>query len=211
MSTYRWHHNVSVDGKVYPLRNRLDPAYGSIDLSDHAFGLSPAEGRTQTAVHELGHALVWLHQGGVRVRKVRLGPHLHTVSHRHVSGCTAKAPVHDTSRMLDWALGVAAGERAVDRWLREEGLWTPSRAAWAELTAKHDRDLILGTAALDPRPAFGTAPGGGDYADLHELADQALVQVWDRLRDAVPVLLSRESISGDELGSLVGTANRRHA
>jgi len=199
--TYTWHHNVRVAGEVYPLRNRLDDAYNG-ELSDRAFGYTPEQSTEMAAVHELGHALVWLDRG-VHVRYVELKSRV-----RHgnpVDGTTMCGPVaHD--RMLGWALGVVAGERAVDRWLREEGLWTPSRAAWSELSAMHDRDVIL-SSSIDPKPSFGS--GMVDYGDLHQLADDALVKVWERVRASVPVLLTRRSISGNELGRLNGLRNAR--
>jgi hypothetical protein len=202
-ATYHWHHDVRVNGAVYPLRNKLDKAYGSGELSNRAFGFTPEQSRVQTAVHELGHALVWLHHG-VHVKRVSLRQEIR--AGHAVDGGAETGPVQDNSLMLGWALGLVAGERAVDRWLLAEGLWTPSRAAWAELSAKHDRDQVL-TSTIDPRPAFGT--GGADYADLHELADQALAKVWERLLKAVPVLLLRKAISGAELARLSGLTNRR--
>ncbi|MGV9816625.1 hypothetical protein ACWDTQ_32520, partial [Streptomyces cellulosae] len=117
---------------------------------------------------------------------------------------SAHRRVHDIERMLGWALGVVAGERAVDRWLREEGLWTPSRAAWAELAAKHDRDTILAS-PIYPTPGFGS--GTADYGLLHQLADDALARVWEQVRATVPVLLTRRSLTGHELGAMNGIRN----
>ncbi|MGN7135485.1 hypothetical protein [Streptomyces pseudogriseolus] len=196
---YVWHHDVRVGGVVYPLRHRLDDAYNG-ELSDRVFGFTPEQSAEMAAVHELGHALVWLDRG-VHVRyvdlkkRVRLG--------NPVDGNAVCGPVAN-DRMLGWALGVAAGERAVDRWLREEGLWTPSRAAWAEVSAKHDRDAILAS-SIDPKPCFGS--GMADYGDLHQLADDALVRVWERVRASVPVLITRQSIGGNELGAMNGIVN----
>ncbi|MEV8100536.1 hypothetical protein [Kitasatospora sp. NPDC085879] len=86
------------------------------------------------------------------------------------------------------AIGVAGGERAQDRWLREAGLWTPDRAAAVELAAYGDR------AWLQDRPR--SCP---DLMALHDMADDALDQVWERLTAALPVLLRQQAMSGEQL------------
>ncbi|MEU9754338.1 hypothetical protein AB0D90_14530 [Streptomyces althioticus] len=196
-STYNWHHDVRVNGAIYPLRNRLDDAYNGQPLSDRLFGFTPEQSAAKAAVHELGHALVWL-DGGLRVTQVALKRRLD--GNDPFYGVVGSGPIWE-GRTTAWAVGAVAGERAVDRWLREEGLWTPSRAAWAELSAQHDRVKVLDL-PLDPKPGFGSLLA--DYGDLHQLADNALTRVWDRLRATLPALLTRESIGGQELATMNG-------
>ncbi|WP_228183955.1 hypothetical protein [Streptomyces anulatus] len=196
MALTRWHHDVVLeDGTVYPLRHRLEdgPEYGAVN--GRALGLTAAQSRTGTAVHELGHALVWL-AGGLHVTGLAVG-----TEPGGRAQCTLRThtPEHRAARVI----GIVAGERAVDRWLRETGLWTPSLAAMAELEAAHDRALVLD--ATRPRPAFGD--GGPDYSDLHHLADQALDTIWDRLLTALPVLVRDGEMTGDRLAARTGLTN----
>ncbi|MGW7617463.1 hypothetical protein ACWGLG_16655 [Streptomyces antimycoticus] len=194
-----WHHDLRLeDGAPYPLRNRLEegPEYG--DINDQVLGLTKKQSRTGQAVHELGHAMVWL-AGGLHV--VNLGIDIGR------GGRAMCLPTNRTQeQQMTRIIGIVAGERAQDRWLRETGLWTPSRAAMAELGAAHDRSLVF---AADPRPRPGFGSGGADYSDLHDLADRALDGIWGSIQDALPVLVRRGSLSGDQLAKLSGLTNHR--
>ncbi|MFF8786859.1 hypothetical protein [Streptomyces sp. NPDC015125] len=191
-----WHHGyVLSDGTPYPLRHRLSThARSAPVLNDHVLGLSEQESRSSCAAHELGHAVLWLTRG-VHVVGLGIG-----VGRGGRAECGPPAP----QQRLDWAIAVAAGERAQDRWLRETGLWTEDRAAFAELGATSDRAQIF-AADPTPRPAFGD--GGPDYAELHTLADHALDEHWDAILIAMPALLREGWMTGDRLGAWVRTRN----
>lgn len=191
-----WHHGyVLPDGTPYPLRHRLSArAQNAPVLSDRVLGLSKQESRANCAVHELGHAVLWL-TCGIRVVSVGVG-----VGLGGQAVCRPPAP----EQRLDWAIALVAGERAQDRWLREAGLWTEDRAAFAELGARIDRALIF---AADPTPRPGFGDGGPDYADLHALADQALDEHWETILTALPTLLSMGLMTGDSLAACTGIAN----
>jgi hypothetical protein len=196
-----WHRDVRLaDGQPYPLRNRLTEGPVSGDINDRVLGLTEKQSRMSTAVHELGHAVVWL-AGGLHVRYlgVGIGP----------GGQAACEPVTRTpEEQMSCVVGAVAGERATDRWLRESGLWTPSLGALAELGAAHDRAYVF---ACDPKPRPGFGDGDVDYSVLHDLADEALDAVWIKVMMALPILVRRGQMTGDELADCVGLANQRAA
>ncbi|MCC3775073.1 hypothetical protein [Streptomyces sp. UNOB3_S3] len=69
-----------------------------------------------------------------------------------------------------------AGERAQDRWMREQGLWTPERAWVIERLSAHDRNLVAECLKECRRAelGFGYTPAGGlDFAVVHRAADAA--------------------------------------
>lgn len=199
MTTTIWNRDVRLaDGTVYPLRNRLTEGPASGEISDRTLGLTPEQCRTSTAVHELGHAVMWL-AGGLHVHHlgVGIGP----------GGQAVCGPVTQTpEERLHRVLGVVAGERAQDRWLRETGLWTPSLAAMAELGAAHDRAYVF---ACDPEPRPGFGDGDVDYSVLHTMADEALDGIWDKVMTALPVLVQRSWMTGDDLADCVGLPNHK--
>lgn len=194
-----WHHGyVLPDGTPYPMRHQLsDDARKAPVLGAQVLGLSRTDHRTSVAVHELAHAVLWL-AFGVPVVSVGVG-----LGRGGLAECDQPAP----ENRLGWAIGVAAGERAEDRWLRATGLWTQDLAANAELGARADRAEIL--AATRPRPAFGT--GGPDFAEFHDMADQALETHWGRVMAALPCLLDAGCMTGDELATVTGLPNRARA
>lgn len=190
-----WHHDVHVNGTVYPTLNR-PPEWvhngGLTELRD-LMGLSNHDLLAATAAHELGHALVWL-VGGLHVSGLDL------TSDGRYSGHAVAVPSGRSDEARPLTIGMAAGERAEDRWLREAGLWTPHRAAAVELGAFTDRAQVLEN--VTPKPAFGT--GGLDYTELHNMADAAVDEVWDRLLFALPRLVRCRAMSGRELAQAAG-------
>lgn len=198
--TTAWYHDVVLsDGSVYPLRNRLSEDIRG-DISNEALGLTGEQSRASTAVHELGHAMVWL-ASGLHVQYLGVG-----IGSGGQAACTAVAKT--PQELMARITGVVAGERAQDRWLREGGLWTPSLGAVAELGAAHDRAYVF---ACDPTPRPGFGDGEIDYSVLHDLADEALDAVWDKVLLALPVLVRRGRMTGDELADCVELTNRRAA
>ncbi|MFE9337784.1 hypothetical protein [Streptomyces sp. NPDC007063] len=197
MATTVWHRDVRLaDGQPYPLRNRLTEGPASGDISDRILGLTEKQSRMSTAAHELGHAVVWL-AGGLHVRHLGLGI--------GPGGQAVCEPVTQTpEETMNRVVGVVAGERAVDRWLRETGLWTSNLAAMAELGAAHDRAYVF---ECDPEPRPGFGDGDVDYSVLHDLADEALDAVWDKVMAALPILTRAGLMTGDELADHVGMRN----
>ncbi|MFE2693672.1 hypothetical protein [Streptomyces mirabilis] len=189
-----WHHDYVVNGVPYPLRNRLDWPHD--EINDRMLGFTDEESRTSTAVHELGHGVVWLAAGvHVLYLGVGIGP----------GGQAACASVTQSPQeRLARVIGTVAGERAVDRWLRETGRWTPEHAAMAELGAWQDRAYVF---ACDPQPRPGFGDGEIDYSVLHDLADQALSASWDNILAALPVLLRAGRMTGDQLAACTGLPN----
>ncbi|MDX3549528.1 hypothetical protein PV724_44445 [Streptomyces europaeiscabiei] len=194
--TTTWHHDVVLsDGSAYPLRNRLSEDIRG-DINDEALGLTAEQSRTSTAVHELGHALVWLASGlHVQYLGVGIGP-------GGQAACTAVTKTQQ--ELMGRVTGVVAGERAQDRWLRETGLWTPDLAAMAELGAAHDRAYVF-ACGPEPRPGFGDSDV--DYSVLHDLADEALDALWGKVMTALPILTRVGRMTGDELADHVGMCN----
>jgi hypothetical protein len=190
-----WHHNVRrADGTPYPTRNRLEdgPEHGDIDPI--TLGLSQEDSRAICAVHELGHAVVWL-AGGIHVASLHLEDGF---------GGQAVCVSRSLTPTMSLVIGTVAGERAVDRWLRQTGLWTPSLAAMAEVTAAHDRASVF---SYDPQPRPGFGDGDVCYSVLHDLADEALDAQWDRILDVLPDFIRTGCMTGDELASRIGLPN----
>ncbi|MEV6696209.1 hypothetical protein AB0M68_03475 [Streptomyces sp. NPDC051453] len=192
-----WHYEAALDdGTPYPTRNRLGDAQLREAVNPQTLGLSEADSRAIAAAHELGHAVVWM-AGGFHV--VTLGVGDAFGGHAEVASAGRKA----TTTLFT---GLAAGERAVDRWLRETGLWTPSLAAMAELTAAHDRAAVF-EMEPHPRPSFGDGPV--DYSVLHDIADEALDRVWAQVMTALPTLIQAGRMTGDQLASHIAIPNPR--
>ncbi|HEY9370441.1 hypothetical protein [Streptomyces sp.] len=190
-----WHHEAALDdGTPYPTRNPLGDAQLHEAVNPQALGLSEADSRAIAAVHELGHAVVWM-AGGFHV--VTLGVGVEFSGHAQIAAASRWA----TTPLF---AGLVAGERAVDRWLRETGLWTPSLAAMGELTAAHDRAAVF-EMEPHPRPSFGDGPV--DYSVLHDLADEALDDVWDQVMTALPTLVHVGQMTGDQLASRIAIPN----
>ncbi|MEV7602940.1 hypothetical protein AB0O91_36800 [Kitasatospora sp. NPDC089797] len=189
-----WHHDVTLFGEPYPTRNPVPDHFRTGDVTaDELMGLPREQRLAATAAHELGHALLWA-AAGLRVGRVSIVDDDHRSGH----AMALSTGVPDEARLL--AVGTAGGERAEDRWLREAGLWTPDRAAVVELSAHGDRARLLD--CTSPRPVFGT--GGPDFAVLHDMADEALDRVWGRLMGALPVLVRRQALTGQQLASITG-------
>lgn len=147
-------------------------------------------------VHELGHFLVNWKLGAYMLgfRMLSGGP-----------GLFPKAVV--TSRARDdwtrqWLVSGAAGERACERWLHEEELWTPARAVYAEIMGMDDREAAL---ARDPSLTFDGGPN--DYRHLQDEADLILDEVWPVLRRGLPRFTTFGELTGDNACARLGIKN----
>lgn len=136
----------------------------------------PLEGHV---VHELGHALIYLHFG-VPV----------------AISMTPSEKTNSSARVLSWnpafeglpkhcrRLVVTGGDRAVLRWLKEREYWSPLEECYWEIKAQLDRRQLQG----DLDVTFGGAPGPRDYDTLCAEVDMILDLYWDRLLDWFPRL-----------------------
>ncbi|WP_331742582.1 hypothetical protein [Kitasatospora sp. NBC_00039] len=109
----------------------------------HVPGLDHATYRRAVSVHEAGHTVVALHVG-MHVQGVEI------VEHTRDVGCGPRLELEGTmspgpNELAYSALvkQLAAGERAEQRWLRDNGLWTQDRGWAAEMGALHDRDAAV--------------------------------------------------------------------
>jgi hypothetical protein len=142
-----------------------------------ALNLDPTQERRSIAAHEAGHAAAYLAHGikFIDITIGGLGP--------DENGITPAARVRPlpTFRATDEQVlqVLAAGERAQDRWLREQGLWTPTRAWAVEVTAGHDRGEMK---------RHGLDYDTSDLTSLHAETDALLDRLWPsviRLGDAL--------------------------
>ncbi|WP_035796445.1 hypothetical protein [Kitasatospora mediocidica] len=124
------------------------------------YGLPDSHHRQMTTIHEAGHAAVLL-AAGIPFDHMSLGQHPNTAAPQagYVK-CTF------TGTLETYIHFFAAGERAQDRWLREQGLWTPIRAWATEILAYTDRQGIAEYAPAD------------DLTALHDEVDTLLDGLW---------------------------------
>jgi hypothetical protein len=193
------------------------PAFGPDGTIDPLAVLdlpAPAERRLQ-AVHEAGHAVLAL-RGGIPVRHAQLTPG--GTGPEGTNGHINAGPFNVD--WLDYALMLAAGERASDRWLRLEGLYTPARGWVAEVTAQMDREALEESAAALSSPVTvvygrGTdlAADRVDYADVCDDVDGCLTEptVWRRVLAVASALDARGFLDAAALAALTGLPNEMAA
>lgn len=201
-----WHDELVIDGRPYPTRHST-PDLGPSSRA-YLSGLTDAQLDSLRAVHESAHAVAGL-AAGAYVHHAKIST---TAGLRNTSA-EGRGPVlgGDTwtcnlSDGLGFATLMGAGERAEDLWLREQGLWTPVRAAGLELGAYADRRQVL-----DLNPHMGFGGGHDDYLVVHELADQAVAEHWDVITAVGAVLAERLHLTGDEIADLAGLPNGTHS
>jgi hypothetical protein len=193
-----WHHNLGVADpgekhRIYPTRALFT---GTGELADVA-DFTQAQHIEAVAVHELGHFLVnWKLGAYMRSFSIRDAPS-NVIPDAEV--CFSYPDTVDARRIL---VGGAAGERACDRWLREEGLWTPARAVYAEVQGQTDRQDAL---AEDPSITFDGGPN--DYSLLQDEADGLLDEMWPLLRRGLPGFCDFVRLTGDAACSMLGIRN----
>lgn len=188
-----WHTFVDVEGQPYPTRHR---AYFSDPDEAHRLDLTSDHIQQLRAVHEAAHAVVAL-TGGAHLHYAQITPAGQDKG--GVGGITHACHVVGGELFVTFC---GAGERAADRWLREQNLWTPERAVRAEVGAAKDRRM-----ALDANPHVGFGDREADYRVVHDLADRAIDQYWPAITAVADVLAEQEYLSGDEVARIVGHPN----
>lgn len=173
------------------------------------FGFEEESRRGQMvyAVHEAGHAALFL-RAGVPVVQMKF------YSPQEVRRWKAKAVTISGER--ERPLGahmtcLAAGERAADRWLHEEGLWNTERAWAVERYANHDRkdleDVVREHLGKDF--TYGLDPGGElDCASVHDWADAGLDAVWGGVMALAEELVARRSLDRAQVEAVFKSATR---
>ncbi|MEU1779253.1 hypothetical protein ABZ545_07155 [Streptomyces abikoensis] len=158
--------------------------------------------RRSVAVHEAGHAILDF-ASGIPVVEIHLCDDLGKVPGEG-GAAWVKCGSGWTVPCMSYLAMCAAGERALDRWMREEGLWTPDRAWVAERASTEDRRMADHAVRTSMGMELIYGPGIGiDYADVQAAADTDLDPLWDRvLRLAAAV---------DEHGHLTGREAARYA
>lgn len=130
-------------------------------------------------IHEAGHAVAAIAQGfPVRYTEI--------YEPRDGSAGVTVITVDDWSKPPTLAF-YAAGERAVDRWLREHDLWTPEMAVMAEASAASDRR--------------------GNYSftleKAHDLADTVIDTHWPAIVAVADTLATARRLEGEAVGDIV--------
>ncbi|WP_369183652.1 hypothetical protein [Streptomyces sp. Y1] len=155
-----------------------------------ALDLPVGELRRALATHEAGHVAAMLYFGApferVYIRDdLGVAPDHPGSGGAVVFGTTWSAPLRDGLIML------AAGERAQDRWLRENGRWNAQRGWVTELAAIGDRRDIYEAVqdAFDEDVTFAAGDDPcRDLAALHDHTDTLLFMLWEqvgRIADAL--------------------------
>jgi hypothetical protein len=194
-----WHDNIGVENldgtghEVFPTRALFTGEGALGELADFTAG----QHLQAVAAHELGHFLVnwklgaWMTRISVQEDPGNVIPK-GVVSFVHPDG--------EESRPV--LIGGAAGERAADRWLHEQGLWTPARAVYGELQGSNDRQAAR---TADPSITFDGGPN--DYRHLQDEADRILDETWPLLVRGLKHFHDFAAYTGDEMCGLLGIPN----
>lgn len=161
-----------------------------------------------TAVHEAAHAVLF-HLAGATVEHVGIR------MRREATGHPARVGVTEVDYNL--TLGslfpaLAAGERAEDRLLHEQRLWSPRRAWAVERLASGDRARIERTLleCTGRSMTYGTAPSSCcDYQNLHRATDAALTSAWSAVRTVADALVEHRHLPGLRLARIVADCRVR--
>lgn len=183
---------------------RTPPPLYEVDSTDVVTAYTPQEQLLNTAVHEAGHAVLYLSAGhSVGSVALEAPEDLSDLARAAVKYLPATGP------WLGFALAYAAGERAEDRWLRETGLWSMDRAWASECHAWGDRSQVAEVlqACHHRELTFHGHPGDwGDYAWITDRADKALDQVWDQVLALGHHLAAHRFVTGEEAARIAGIA-----
>ncbi|MET8544119.1 hypothetical protein ABZW03_26235 [Kitasatospora sp. NPDC004799] len=173
-----------------------------------ALSLPTDELRQTLAAHEAGHVAVLLHFG-IPFQSVYIRDDLGLVPDRAgnggavVLGSSWSGPLYSALVML------AAGERAQDRWLRENGRWNTARGWLTELGAIGDRREIY--RAVDEVTGRDVTFGAGDdpcrdLAALHDHTDALLDLLWERVGRVADALNGHGQLTGEQAAEAAGVS-----
>jgi hypothetical protein len=199
-----WYGDTRINFEPDPTRNPV-PSF-AVNSNDCLDSLTYGQRDVLRAVHEAAHAVAILAASGY-VHDVMI----RTTAWLQGQPATGAGVVGGEARGCNFPGGPAfvtvltAGERAEDRWLRENGLWTSTLAAGVELGARGDRLTIL---TANPHIGFGT---GQDYSTVHDLGDRFVDEHWTRILAVAEALVSRCHLTGDEAASHAGLPNGTHS
>ncbi|MFF2612379.1 hypothetical protein [Kitasatospora sp. NPDC058046] len=191
------------DGTSYFTRH---PEPESWCCHGHVPGLDPVTHRRAVCVHEAGHLVVSL-DVGMHVKTVEVdsyswvpacGPRL------DFTGAVTHAPYE--LRHSAVIMQFAAGERAEQRWLREQGRWTEKRGWAAEMAALNDRGraierLIALTGSYDLETVLGR------YVFLGDQVEGILDRHWPAVLAVAEALDAAGELTGDQAAELAGLPN----
>lgn len=204
-ATSLWYDLTVINGRTYHTRHR---APDSTACGTYLDALTDDQRDTLRAVHEAGHAVAGLAAGSF-IHYARIST---TAALRNRTpddeGLVRGGDVHGCN-LTDgkgFAVFMGAAERAEDRWLREAGLWTHTRALGIEIGAYTDRRHFL-----DLNPHIGFDGGLNDYLVVHQLADQFLNQHWNAVIAVADALATRMHLTGDHIADLAGIPNGTHS
>ncbi|MEV4975535.1 hypothetical protein [Streptomyces scopuliridis] len=204
-SPITWHDDITINGEPYLTRH---PAPATGDTKTELLSDLPNNQRQYlTAIHEAAHAVAGLGAHGY-IHHAQITPVTEVIAepatnHGIPGGNVFSCNLHDGQA---FAVFLGAGERAEDRWLRQNNLWTPRRAYGIELGAYSDRRCFLAT-----NPHFGFGTDHNDYRVVHDYADQMVAQRWDAITAVADVLATRLHLTGDEIADLAQLPNGTHS
>ncbi|MFE3206409.1 hypothetical protein [Embleya sp. NPDC059237] len=171
----------------------------------HILDLEPAVDLVGTAVHEAGHIVAALRLG-IHVVDVELTPQSVDLGCGPIvvtDGCTQITYEVPKSAYLTM---LAAGERAHQRWLLDQGLWTPDRAWAVERGARDDQAKAVEVLSQQiPEAPYSLS--ALHFWKVRPDADALLQASWDRVVNLGTALADRLCLSGDEAAGLAGIAN----
>lgn len=168
-------------------------------------GFTQMEKLHSTAFHEAAHTVL-LVIAGVPIHYVAVRTMTEAVGDLP-SGETYRGPFRAELQAL--LVGLCAGERAEDRWLRETGMWNADRAWASERSASHDRDEIdhFIHRATEVHLTYQSSGAWHDLATLHALTDRALDRHWKRISDLAEALVEARRLDARQIADIARINN----
>ncbi|MFJ9855255.1 hypothetical protein [Streptomyces sp. NPDC101150] len=198
-----FHPTTLKDGRELYTRHR-EPDFWC--CHHHTPALDRATYRRAICVHEAGHTVVAL-VSGMRVQSVSVAESEGDI------GCGLRAEFEGTTTPGPYELSRSsvikiwgAGERAEQRWLRENGLWTEVRGWAAELGALGDRQQAI----RELEVSLATTDEGTvlmSYAELGDQVEQVLDRNWASVLTVAEALDVAGELTGNEAAALAGVPN----